>query len=155
MKRSWQKLSDMKQVTDYVAYHICDPQVNGWKVGEIYNTSAIARPLPIGNFKRCIEEAAEIQRININSDLPSRAHCLVVCRKEDVSYWYAYFQKRNITAKLTVFKVKLTGKLLWTHADYLQLTQYWEPEAFSPQEPEGLFEGEYIIDSICNLQDFE
>ena len=154
MKRNWQKLSDMEQVTNYEAYHVCDPRSNGWKVGETYNTSTITRPLPKKDFKRCIEEAAEIQRKSINPHLPSRINCLFVCRKENVHYWYNYFQKRHQEVALTIFKVKLTGNLLWTYADYLQLTQYWEPKTFSVQEPEGLFEGEYIIDSICDFQDF-
>ena len=87
MKRNWQKLSDMKQVTNYEAYHVCDPRSNGWKVGETYNTSAITRPLPKEDFKRCIEEAAEIQRKSINPHLPSRANCLFVCKKENVRWF--------------------------------------------------------------------
>ena len=147
-------MMDIKTVTNYIAYHIHTPNQFDWSIGKSYDTALVCRPvLPCG-FKQCIEDIAELTRENINPNLPSRNHCIYVSKKEYGRYWYNYFEKRNKLQPI-VYKLKLTGKLFWTYADYLKAERYWLPNKVDkPQEHEGLFEGTYTIVDQCDIAEF-
>lgn len=145
-------------VNGKIAYHITDEVL---VIGKVYDSKDIDRQIDDGSDKFHIEKVAEIYRTsqkNIhNKDYPSRYSSLFVCDEENVRYWYNLFTKPlyNAHRTFTIYKVLLTGKLLGTYADYLKADMYWEPTAqFDLQEKEGVFEGEYEVLDICNIDDF-
>ncbi len=146
---------NMGTVKDYTAYYVHKPYQYKLKIGECYDTSSICRPILPCGFKQWVEEIAEQTRIKINNNLPSRHHCLFVCDREHVRYWYNYFEKRNRNIRLIIYEVKLSGKLFWTYADYLRPERYWEPNNLEPPlEREGLFDGRYCIVRQCDYTEF-
>lgn len=144
----------MEQVNSYEAYHISDDR---YQEGMILNTERINRSFDDNEYKKQIEREAECARVNLDSNLPSRKHCLFVCKKEDVRYWFNYIEKRR-NKQCFIYKIKLDGNLLWTYADYLsndKYEEYWHPSVeLKFREHEGLFVGDYTIISKCNIEEF-
>lgn len=143
-------------VVDFIAYHITDTSLN---IGEEYDTSNINRGFYGCGSKYCAENLAEEYRISMQDflgySLPSRLNSLFVCEQEYVNYWYRHMLKNRRVSRVQIYKVKLTGNLFGTFADYLKFDKYWNPQSqYSPQEKEGLFDGKYIIEDICNIGDF-
>lgn len=142
----------MEQVKNYTAYHISHEY---YESGRIFNTKSIRRTYDGDNqYKKSIEVIAEEDRRILGPNLPSREKCLFVCEYNDVHYWYNYILKRR-RCLLHIYKIKLSGSLLWTYAEYLRTTQYWKPtNPMNLVEHEGLFIGQYEIISECNIDDF-
>ena len=142
----------MELVEDYIAYHISH---ESYVPGRIFNTENIRRTYDGDNqYKKSIEVIAENDRLILDSSLPSRNKCLFVCAYNDVRYWYNYMQKRR-RCLLYIYKIKLSGSLLWTYAEHLRTNQYWKPtDPIEFVEHEGLFIGQYEIISECNIGDF-
>ena len=148
------KMSNPKTVEEYIAYHIYIPTPK-YKLdkGEVYHTNTINRDFShCGAEKQKAEELVETVR---GYKLPSRQKCLFVCNSQEVRYWYNYICKKraNGMCVAVVCKLKLKGTLFWTYADYFTMEAYWNPDE-KPIEKEGLFEGEYEVVDICNIDDF-
>lgn len=151
-------MSTAIRVSDEIAYHIYH-QTRIWDVGDKLNTSIINRVFQSG-CKKEIEEHLEKMRLALNRDLPSRYNCLFVCKKEDVVYWYNYFDKRKSpSVVLKIYEVELNGKLFWSDARYLdlQIMAYWDKKLATKEEskPEGLFEGDFTINRECTISEFQ
>ena len=146
-------MSNPKTVEEYIAYHIYIPTPK-YKLnkGGVYHTNTINRDFSnCGAEKQKAEYVAESKR---EGKLPSRKTCLFVCDFPNVRYWYNYFEKHIANGRpVCVCRLKLTGLLFWTYADYFTMEAYWNPDE-KPIEREGLFEGEYEVVDICNIDEF-
>lgn len=146
----------LHSVADFIAYHISDVSLD---IGEEHDTSNIHRGFHDCGSKHCAENLAEKYRISMQDilghSLPSRLNSLFVCEREYVNYWYRHILKNRSVSRVQIYKVRLTGDLFGTFADYLKFDKYWDPQnQYLPQEKEGLFEGKYIVEDICNINDF-
>ena len=145
----------LHQVDDFTVYHISSRVYN---INETYYTTEIEREYDECSEKKWIERLAERWRNTINygmrNKLPSRYSCLFVCEYENVWYWWKHIREyRQVIPH--VYKLKVTGKLFGTYADYLKQDRYWRPnEKLVLTEKEGLFEGKFVITDICDIDVF-
>ena len=140
-------MSNPKTVEGYIAYHIYIPTPEyELKKGCVYDTSSINR-----DFTNCCiekQKAEYVAESKRDKQLPSRKTCLYVCDFPNVRYWYNYFEKYIAKGRPTLIcRLKLTGSLFWTYADYFTMEAYWNPND-SPIEKEGLFEGKYEVEEV-------
>ena len=147
----------LHNVENREVYHITDRVL---EIGTPLYTKDINREIDEGTDKYYIERVAEIYRNSQNAIdrtiYPSRYTCLFVCEEEFVRYWYYYFTKRPCNANKTfrIYKVRLTGRLFGSYADYLKADMYWNPNGkFDLVEKEGLFEGEYEVEEVYDNVD--
>ena len=145
-------MSNPKTVEEYIAYHIYIPTPE-YKLdkGGVYHTNTINR-----DFSNCdvekqkAEDVVESVRVG---NMPSRKTCLFVCDFPNVRYWYKYFEKHIAKGRtILICRLKLTGLLFWTYADYFTMEAYWNPDE-SPIEREGLFEGKYEVEEVYDKDD--
>ncbi|MBR2452087.1 MAG: hypothetical protein IKB37_02810 [Rikenellaceae bacterium] len=147
------KMSNPQNVEEYIAYHIYIPTLEyQLKKGESYCTDSISRNFSIScSEKQKAEDVVERVR---GDNMPSRRTCLFVCDFPNVRYWYNYFEKHIAKGRsILICRLKLTGLLFWTYADYFTMEAYWNPD-LPPIEREGLFEGKYEVEEVYNNVDY-